>query len=66
MNQLDGTWRKGSRSSESANCVELRTTPDGGVEIRDSKDSLGPVLTFTVDEYDAFIGSIVDGELRRP
>jgi uncharacterized protein DUF397 len=34
--------------------------------MRDSKNPAGPTLLFTASEYDAFVGSIADGELRRP
>jgi hypothetical protein len=65
MNTLGPEFTKGSRSNISE-CVELRMTEDGNVEVRDSKNPTGPTLLFTPKEYDAFVGSIEDGELRRP
>jgi hypothetical protein len=47
-------WRKSSRSGSQGNCVEVRIV-DGGVEVRDSKDPTGPVLTFTRAEWAAFL-----------
>jgi hypothetical protein len=54
---LDGRWRKSSLSSVNGNCTEVRTA-DGKVDVRDSKDPCGPVLTFTRDEWDAFTARV--------
>jgi hypothetical protein len=56
------TWYKSSRSGGADNCVEARLTGDGSVQLRDSKDPDGSVLTFTPSEWDAFIGGARDGE----
>lgn len=45
----DTPWVKASRSAESGQCVELRRH-GGAVQVRDSKDPAGPVLSFTVAE----------------
>ncbi|MEU6716155.1 DUF397 domain-containing protein [Nonomuraea sp. NPDC046802] len=56
-------WRKASYSSaEGQNCVEVATLPDEGRAVRDSKEPDGPVLTFTPDEWSAFIKGVKDGE----
>jgi hypothetical protein len=53
---------KSSRSGGSGgNCVEWAHTPTG-VSIRDSKNPDGPVLTFTFDEWRAFLSGAKDGE----
>jgi Domain of unknown function (DUF397). len=57
-------WTKSSFSDGGSNCVEVAFV-DGMVAIRDSKDPAGPALIFTASEYDAFVGGIADGELRR-
>jgi hypothetical protein len=62
MAALNGTWRKSSKSSESANCVELRVGPDGLVEVRDSKDPAGPVLRFSTIDVEAFFAGVRAGE----
>ncbi|GAA2883996.1 DUF397 domain-containing protein [Streptosporangium fragile] len=55
-------WHKSSLSSaEGQNCVEVAALPGGGRAVRDSKDPGGPVLTFTPDEWHAFIRSVKDG-----
>jgi hypothetical protein len=42
--------------------VEARRAGDGSVQLRDSKDPGGPVLTFTPNEWARFIGGAKDGE----
>lgn len=53
-------WRKSSRSSGGANCVEFAVAADGTVGIRDSKDALGPVLTFRPAHWTAFLEVVRD------
>ncbi|GAA2884013.1 MULTISPECIES: DUF397 domain-containing protein [Actinomycetes] len=55
------TWRKSSCSGSGDNCVEVAALPGGGRAVRDSKDLDGPVLTFTPDEWHAFIRSVKNG-----
>jgi hypothetical protein len=48
-------WFKSSKSgTNGGSCVEVRML-DGKVQIRDSKDRTGPILTFTPAEWDAFL-----------
>jgi len=55
-------WKKSIRSgSNGGSCVEVRQN-DETMQVRDSKDKTGPVLTFTPDEWRAFIGGAKDGE----
>ncbi|HEY7177017.1 MAG TPA: DUF397 domain-containing protein, partial [Micromonosporaceae bacterium] len=42
-------------------CVEVAFV-DGAIAVRDSKDRTGPVLLYTPDEWEAFIGGVKDGE----
>jgi hypothetical protein len=56
---------KSSRSFANGNCVEVASLRDGGIGVRDSKDTAGPVLRFTPDEWDAFVGGVRDGEFDR-
>jgi hypothetical protein len=55
-------WTKSSLSFSNSNCVEVVSLPDGGIGVRDSKDSEGPVLRFTSDEWRAFLGGVRNGE----
>jgi hypothetical protein len=55
-------WRTSARTgSNYDNCVEVAFV-DGAVAVRDSKQPDGPVLVFTPDEWDAFVGGAKDGE----
>lgn len=58
---LPETWTKANASASTGNCVEARRTKSG-VQLRDSKDPTGPVLTFTPAEWAAFITGAQGGE----
>jgi hypothetical protein len=55
-------WRKSSYSSNNGNCVEVARNLPGVVAVRDSKDPSGPALTFTPDEWRAFLSGASEGE----
>jgi len=68
-------WRKSTFSGNGADCVEVsvadaRHAPTGHKSsaadrlflLRDSKDPHGPILTFTPNEWLAFVGGVKDGE----
>jgi hypothetical protein len=57
-------WRK-SRHSQTTGCLEVRLD-DGRVQVRDSKDPAGAVLSFTYAEWDAFVAGAKDGEFDLP
>ena|SRR5713226_7718584 len=57
-------WRKAGLSMSNSHCVQVRSVIQDGVRkilMRDSKDPDGPVLTFTVEEWDAFSGGMDAG-----
>ncbi len=56
------SWIKSSLSHANGNCVEVTSLPGGKVGLRDSKDTEGPVLRFTVDEWRAFLSAALSGE----
>ena len=55
-------WTKSSLSYACGNCVEVASLPGGEIGVRNSRDSGGPVLTFTPDEWHAFLGGVRNGE----
>jgi hypothetical protein len=64
MADLPGTrWRKSTYSMGSGDCVEVARLQSGDVALRDAKESdAGPVLVFTLGEWQAFISGAKDGE----
>jgi hypothetical protein len=58
----DSSWIKSSLSFANGNCVEVASLPNGEIGVRDSKNSEGPVLRFTPDEWHAFLGGVRNGE----
>ena len=52
-------WRKAKQCAGSS-CVEVAWA-DSQVLLRDSKDP-GVVLSFTVEEWEAFVGGVKEGE----
>lgn len=57
-------WIKSSRSSVNGSCVEIEADGQGGVKVRDSKlGDQSPILTFTANEWDAFVDGVRAGEL---
>jgi hypothetical protein len=55
-------WVKSSLSFANGNCVEVASLTDGQIGVRNSRDSEGPVLRFTPDEWHAFLGGARNGE----
>jgi hypothetical protein len=53
---------KSSLSFANGNCVEVASLPDGRIGVRNSRDLQGPILRFTSDEWDAFLGGVRNGE----
>lgn len=54
-------WRKSSACSETNNCVEVRVHHDR-VQVRDSKEPRGALLSFTVEEWESFLSGVALGE----
>jgi hypothetical protein len=55
-------WIKSSLSYANGNCVEVTGLSGGEIGVRNSRDSAGPVLVFTPDEWYAFLGGVRNGE----
>jgi hypothetical protein len=58
---MSQSWYKSTYSANDNACVEVCRT-DGGMMVRDSKDPNGAVLTFTPDEWTAFISGVKHSE----
>ncbi|MFJ6748263.1 DUF397 domain-containing protein [Streptomyces sp. NPDC091266] len=65
MNRVDlhsAEWFKSSYSNGNGECVEVANLGDS-VAMRDSKQQgAGPVLTSTVEGWQAFVASVANGE----
>ena len=64
MDLSRAVWRTSTYSGGNG-CVEVASV-DGQVGVRDSKDREGPMLVFTANEWEAFIGGARDGEFELP
>lgn len=60
--QASPLWIKSSLSLANGNCVEVAGLAGGGIGVRNSRDTGGPVLAFTPDEWCAFLGGVRNGE----
>lgn len=56
-------WYKSSESSnDGTHCVECRIHTDGSVDVRNSRFPSGPVVSFTREEWSAFLVGARRGE----
>jgi predicted secreted Zn-dependent protease len=56
----DLMWRKSSHS-EDTNCLEVAATSTG-VLVRHSNDTAGQILSFSYDEWQAFVAGVRNNE----
>ena len=62
MNDENANWKTSSYSGSSGDCVQVARM-SGGAVVRDSKNTNGPVLTFSADVWRAFIGKVKSGQI---
>jgi hypothetical protein len=63
MDLSSAEWKKSSYSgTNGGQCVEVARNLPGIVAVRDSKNPAGPALTFTLDEWRAFLAGTSAGE----
>jgi hypothetical protein len=51
-------FRKSSHSDQQGDCLEIAHTRTGGRAIRDSKNPVGPTLTFPREAWNGFVTGI--------
>lgn len=56
------SWFKSSFSANGASCVECARTPDGGMLVRDTKSREAATLSFTANEWEAFLAGVRNRE----
>jgi len=65
MDLTHADWRKSSYSGgNGGSCVEVAANLPGIIAVRDSKDPEGPALSFTPQQWRAFIAEARDGEFN--
>ena len=65
MTGLSSAWKKSSRSTpQGGNCVEVRRAETGDIQVRDSKNPDGPVLSFTRGDWHRFVESTRTGNFN--
>jgi hypothetical protein len=55
-------WTRSSLSHTNGNCVEVADIGSGLVGMRDSKNTIGPKLEISSEEWRAFLGGVRNGE----
>ena len=56
--EVTNSWRKSNYSNTGANCVEVAKTRSGKVAVRDSRNPDAGALSFSPDEWQAFVSKV--------
>jgi hypothetical protein len=56
MEGTDLNWRKASYSNGGENCIEVANAD--GVAVRDTTDRQGPMLRFSAEAWQTFVGGL--------
>lgn len=57
------SWKKSSFSQGNSNCVQIARI-DSSIIVGDTKDQQGVVLSFTQQEWKAFVAGVKNGEFE--
>lgn len=58
MQANQSRWFKSSYSGQNGACLEARRRAEGGLDLRDSKDSSSPVIAFEAHHWAAFATAV--------
>jgi Domain of unknown function (DUF397) len=61
--ESDREWRKSSRSYGSGQCVQVAAHSGKHINVRDSKNAHGAILTFSAIEWNSFVAIVQNGGL---
>ncbi|RKN38332.1 DUF397 domain-containing protein [Streptomyces hoynatensis] len=62
VDRVNPKWFTSSYSNGNGNCVQAARGAPGAVPVRDSKDTTGPVLTFTTHAWNTFLTTLKNDE----
>jgi hypothetical protein len=62
QNEISKDWFTASACGENNSCVQVRIHQSGAVDVRNSTDPEGPMVSFTREEWAAFLTGTKEGE----
>ncbi|GAA1971722.1 DUF397 domain-containing protein [Kitasatospora viridis] len=64
MTTVHPLWRKSSHSNDNGHCVEVADNVPTVLQLRDSKDPHGPLLTVSPDAFRSFLVALKAGQFQ--
>ncbi|MCT2593917.1 DUF397 domain-containing protein [Streptomyces sp. N2-109] len=61
MPSTDTEWSKSTHSGQNGECLEVRRTAVG-LDVRDSKEPYGPILSIPADAWSGFLAAVAAGD----